>query len=267
MQDQNEITTIACIVETLISSMNALDSDLSCLITQSALAAPLRSTAIFAILVPIRDIITEFYRAVSPIWEGLYSFLWQVRQVLNGKLEHLANARHHIRVARAYCIRACEIVFRLDVLLKESGPRLVTELRGSHFVESLLRFTRRFCLLSSYRLDIMEGIPRRISMLSKGRNNILARFRHLGEVVIRIQKQFEDPQWRALHTYRQDVIDLLLRVFFYTSSLHFNIQVRIVVLSYPNHSKRPAIQPECSGPSDPSRYMWDWYCWWNNDLH
>ncbi|KAK0440506.1 hypothetical protein EV421DRAFT_1815410 [Armillaria borealis] len=264
-KDQTEITTIACIVETLISSMTAFNSDLSYLITQSALAAPLRSTAIFAILIPIQGIILEFYRVIYAIWEGLCSFLWQVRKVLNGNLEHLANAGHHIRAARADCIRACEIVFRLDVLLKESGPRLVTELRGSRFVEALLRFTRRFCLLSSYRLDIMEGIPGRISMLCKGGNDILARFRRLGEVVIRIQKRFKDPRWRALHTYRQDVIDLLLRVLLYTSSLHITIQVRIEVLSYRSNSTRSAIEPECSGPSDPNRYMWDWYWLWNDD--
>ncbi|PBK66515.1 hypothetical protein ARMSODRAFT_960076 [Armillaria solidipes] len=245
--------------------MNAFNSDLSCLITQSALAAPLRSTAIFAILIPIQDIIAEFYRAISAIWEGLCSFLWQVRMVLNGNLEHLANAEHHIRAARADCIRACEIVLRLDVLLKESGPRLITELRGSHFVESLLRFTRRICLLSSYRLDIMEGIPGRISMLSKDGNDILARFGCLGEVVIRIQKRLKNPRWRALHTYRQDVIDLLFRVFLYTSNLHITIQVHIEVLSYRSNFKRSAIEPECSGPSDPNRYMWDWYWLWNDD--
>lgn len=232
-KDQNEITALANAINTLLNDVESFHSNFMCLITQTSLAAIFQRSAIFSILTPIRDIAVEFYRAISAMWKEVYLFLQQGLRILNSKSEsshdiNIANAEHHIRAAQVDYLRACQIIeSRFEDLLWDSEELLVAELRGSCWFEILLHLTKRFCSLSSYRLVIMECIPRRLSMLWDDAREILACCNHLGEVMSRIQIRFRSPEWRAYYTGRGDVINLLGETFHYTSSWHDSVDARV----------------------------------------
>ncbi|PBK63688.1 hypothetical protein ARMSODRAFT_533067 [Armillaria solidipes] len=237
-----------------------------CLITQASLAAVFRRSAISSILTPIRDIAVEFYGVTSAMWKDVYLFLQQGLYILRSKAEsshkNIANAEHHIRAAQVDYLRACQIIeSRFEDLLWDSEELLIEELRGSCGLEILLRLTKRYCSLSSYRLIIMEGIPRRLSMLWDDAREILACCHHLGEVMSRIQIQFRSPEWRAYYTGRADVIELFTKTFLYTSRWRDRAEHHIGCL-YKYNSQELLIDDQYVGPWDPNRFVWDWYwCW------
>ncbi|KAK0440610.1 hypothetical protein EV421DRAFT_1905333 [Armillaria borealis] len=249
--DQNEITVLANALCTLLNDHESFHLNLMCLITQASLAAVFRRSAISSILTPIRDIAVEFYGVTSAMWKEVYLFLQQGLYILRSKAEsshkNIANAEHHIRAAQVDYLRACQIIeSRFEDLLWD---------------KILLRLTKRYCSLSSYRLIVMEGIPRRLSMLWDDAREILACCHHLGEVMSRIQIRFRSPEWRAYYTGRADVIELFTKTFLYTSRWRDRAEHHIGCL-YKYNSQELLIDDQYVGPWDPNGFVWDWYwCW------
>ncbi|KAK0440587.1 hypothetical protein EV421DRAFT_780388 [Armillaria borealis] len=132
-------------------------------------------------------------------YEEVYLFLLEGLSILRSECEHkyIANTEHHIRAAQVDYLRACQIIeSRFEDLLWDSEELLVAELRGSCGFEILLHLTKR---LSSYRLIVMECIPRHLSMLWDDAREFLACCNYLGEVMSRIQIRFRSPEWRSYH--------------------------------------------------------------------
>ncbi|KAK0187286.1 hypothetical protein F5146DRAFT_1064260 [Armillaria mellea] len=249
-KDQNEITVLADAVCTLLNDHESFHSNLVCLITQTSIAAVFRHSTISSILTPIRDVAVEFY---------------EVDLFLRAGTSHdntVANAEHHIRAAQVDYLRACEIIeSRFEDLLWDSEELLIAELRGSCGLEILLRLTRRYCSLSSYRLIVMEGIPRRLSMLWDDAREILVCLNHLGEVMSRIQIRFRSPEWRAYYTGRRDVIKLFADTSQYTSCWRFENHFKYgLFMSYTQAELD--VDHEYVGPWDPTGFVWSWYQFW-----
>ncbi len=117
------------------------------------------------------------------------------------------------------------IIFISDGQTQHSySDLLVAELWGSCGFEILLHLTKWFCSLFLYWLIIMECIPWCLSMLWDNMRKILASLNYLGEVMSRIQFQFQSPEWRAYYTGRGDAINLLGETFHYTSSWHDSVK-------------------------------------------
>ncbi len=196
------------------------------------------------------------------MWKEVYLFLQQGLRILNSKSEsshdiNIANAEHHIRAAQVDYLRACQIIeSRFEDLLWDSEELLVAQLRGSCGFEILLHLTKRFCVLSSYRLIIMECIPRRLSMLWDDAHEILACLNHLGEVMSRIQIRFRSPEWRAYYTGRGDVINLLSETFHYTSSWHDSVDLRTRCLYVHLNPQELPIRRKYVGHNES---VWGWY--------
>ncbi|KAK0200289.1 hypothetical protein DFS33DRAFT_1387496 [Desarmillaria ectypa] len=272
-EDQNEITVLANAVCTLLNDVESFYLNLVCFITQTSLAAPFRRSAICNIVTPIRDIGVEFIKAISAMWEEVYLFLREGLNILHSESEslhkHIANAEHRIRAAQVDYLRACQIIeSRFEDLLWDSEELLVTELRGSCGLEILLRLTRKYCTLSSYRLIVMEGIPRRLSMLWDDAREILACCNHLGEVMSRIQIRFRSPEWRAYYTGREDVIKLFSETYSYTFEWHCRIKLgHIMSLCYYSSQELPIHAEEYVGPWDPTESVWNWYQYWRYNCH
>ncbi|KAK0440589.1 hypothetical protein EV421DRAFT_1961415 [Armillaria borealis] len=265
-EDQNEMTTLVDALNILLNDLESFRSNLMSLITQTSLAAVFRRSATSTILTPIRDTAVEFHGAISAMWKEVYLFLQQGLRILRSECLHtnvanVANAEHHIRAAQVDYLRACQIIeSRFEDLLWDSEELLIAELRGSCGLEFLLHLTKRFCTLSSYRLIVMEGIPRRLSMLWDDAREILACCNHLGEVMSRIQIRFRSPEWRAYYIGREDVIKLLNQTFYYTSLWHNWVQGSFLCL-YKHDSQELCINDEYVGPWDPGHIVRDWY-WW-----
>ncbi|SJL06487.1 uncharacterized protein ARMOST_09826 [Armillaria ostoyae] len=266
-EDQNEITVLANAVCTLLNDHESFHLNLVCLITQTSLAAVFRHSAISSILTPIRDIVVEFYVATSAMWNEVYLFLQQGLYILRSEAEsshkNIANAEHHIRAAQVDYLRACQIIeSRFEDLLWDSEELLIAQLRGSCGLEILLRLTKRYCPLSSYRLIVMEGIPRRLSMLWDARE-ILACCNHLGEVMSRIQIRFRSPEWRAYYTGRRDVINLFANTSYYTLVWRDRVENHITYGLYKfNTQVELNIDNRYVGPWDPTEFVWKWYRFW-----
>ncbi|KAK0234569.1 hypothetical protein EDD85DRAFT_844421 [Armillaria nabsnona] len=128
-------------------------------------------------------------------------------------------------------------------------------------LEILLRLTKRYRSLSSYRLIVMEGIPRRLSMLWDDAREILACSNHLGEVMSRIQIRFRSPEWRAYYTGRADVIELFTKTFLYTSRWRDRAEHHLGCL-YEYNSQELLIDDQYVGPWDPTGFVRAWYWWW-----
>ncbi|KAK0452975.1 uncharacterized protein EV420DRAFT_1766048 [Desarmillaria tabescens] len=253
-QDQNEITVLANALNTLLNDVEAFRLNL---IRFSTLGY-------FQHITPIRDVAVEFSDTISAMWKEVYQFLKQGLQILRSEPSHkdIANAEHHIRAAQVDYLRACQIIeTRFEDLLWDSEELLIAELRGCCGFEILLHLTKRFCTLSSYRLIIMEGLPRRFSMLWDDASEILACMNHLGEVMSRIQIRLRSPEWRAYYTGREDVIKLFSQTVNYTSSRQNLIQSFHWCL-YAYNSQEFHIVDEYVGPWDPNKSVWTWYCWW-----
>ncbi len=240
------------------------------LITQTSLAAVFGRSATSTILTPIRNTAVEFHEAISAIWKEVYLFLRQGLRILRPQSEsshdeNIANAEHHIRAAQMNYLRAWQIIeSHFEDLLWDSEEPLVAELRGSCGFEILLHLTKRFCTLSSYRLIIMEGIPRRLSMIWDDAREILACCNHLGEVMSRIQIRFRSPEWRAYYIGRKDVIKLLTQTYYYTSMWHNWVHGSFLYLykyGVKHDSQELCINVEYVGPWDPGHIVRDWY-WW-----
>ncbi|KAK0469139.1 uncharacterized protein EV420DRAFT_1492686 [Desarmillaria tabescens] len=264
-EDQNEITVLANAVNILLNDVESFHSNLMCLITQTSLAAVFRRSAISSILTPIRDIAVEFYGAISAMWKEVSLFLKQGLKILRSETSHndIANAEHYIRAAQVDYLRACQIIeSQFEDLLWDSEELLIAELRGSCGLEILLRLTKQFFTLSSYRLIVMEGIPRRLSMLWDDGREILDCLNHLGEVMSRIQIRFRSPEWRTYYAGREDIIRLLTETFHYTSKWHHSVEVRIW-RSYEYNSQELLVKKQYVGLWDPNEFVWDWYSWWS----
>ncbi|KAK0452976.1 uncharacterized protein EV420DRAFT_1749774 [Desarmillaria tabescens] len=272
-KDQNEITVLANAICTLLNDVESFHSNLMCLITQTSLAAALRHTAISSILTPIRDTAVEFYRAISAMWTETYLFLNRGLNISESHSESesshkdIASAEHHIRAAQVDYMRACQIIeTRFEDLLWDSEELLIAELRGCCGFEILLHLTKRFCTLSPYRLIIMEGLPRRFSMLWDDACEILACMNHLGEVMSRIQIRFRSPEWRAYYSGREDVIELFSKTLSFTFKWRDRICSSHVSRLYKFNSQELAIIGEYVGPWDPTQSVWNWYhFWWYNN--
>ncbi|KAK0218676.1 hypothetical protein IW262DRAFT_1297829 [Armillaria fumosa] len=268
-EDQNEITVLANAICTLLNDHESFHSNLVCLITQTSLAPVFRHSTISSILTPIRDIAVEFYEATSAMWNEVYLFLQEGSDILRPKSEtsqdkHIANAEHHIRAAQVDYLRACQIIeSRFEDLLWDSEELLIAQLRGWCGLEFLLRLTRRYCSLSSYRLIVTEGILRRLSMLWDDAREILACLNHLGEVMSRIQIRFRSPEWRAYYTGRWDVIHLLTDTFHYALVWRRHVENNIKYDLYKFHSQTELnIDDQYIGPWDPTGFVWNWYLFW-----
>ncbi|KAK0452973.1 uncharacterized protein EV420DRAFT_1749773 [Desarmillaria tabescens] len=264
-KDQNEITVLADALNTLLNDVETFRLNLVCLITQTSVAAVFRRLAISNILIPIRDVAVEFLEAVSAMWKEVYQFLKQGLQILRSEPSHkdIANAEHHIRAAQVDYLRACQIIeTRFEDLLWDSEELLIAELRGCCGFQFLLHLTKRFCTLSSYRLIVMEGLPRRFSMLWDDASEILVCCNYLGEVMSRIQIRLRSPEWRAYYTGRKDIIELFRETSLYAEGSHTLIKIRIGLSECRHKTEELPIKHEYVGLWDPNEFVWDWYtCW------
>ncbi len=203
------------------------------------------------------------------MWNEVYLFLQEGSDILCSKSEsshdkNIANAEHHIRAAQVDYLRACQIIeSRFEDLLWDSEELLIAQLRGSCGLEFLLRLTERYCSLSSYRIIVMEGIPRRLSMLWDDAREILACLNHLGEVMSRIQIRFRSPEWRAYYTGRWDVINLFTDTSQYTSVWSCRVESHITYGLFKfNTQAELNIDDRYVGPWDPTGFVWNWYRFW-----
>ncbi|KAK0502276.1 hypothetical protein EDD18DRAFT_685672 [Armillaria luteobubalina] len=268
-EDQNEITVLANALCTLLNDHESFHLNLMCLTTQASLAAVFRHSAISSILTPIRDVAVEFYKATSAMWKDVDLFLKQGLYILrsgegsDSPHQNIANAEHHIPAAQVDYLRACQIIeSRFEDLLWDSEESLIEELRGCCGFQIFLYLTKRYCSLSSYRLVVMEGIPRRFSMLWDDAREILACCSHLGEVMSRIQIRFRSPEWRKYYAGRADVIKLFNETYLYASRPWNNRAEQHIGCLYEYNSEEPVVDKLYVGPWDPNGSVWDWYgCW------
>ncbi|KAK0452917.1 uncharacterized protein EV420DRAFT_1481912 [Desarmillaria tabescens] len=257
---------IGYVIDTLVEELTgSYYQNLMFLITQTSFAAPMRKKSLSLIHIPIRDVSAEYYSAILAVLEEAYRFIDYGQFLLCSGYNHeslFTEAGDCIRTLQKECNRARQAEFQLEELLEQSETLLISELRGSHGLETLLRYTRRCCILSSYRLEIMERLPRRISRLCRGARNILTRINRLEELVFKIQTQLWDPEWRARHMDQQEVLQPLVDILEWESRQCDGVKYYIGYLYDYTPSKEPPIRPDYRGPWDPNNIIWNHFWWW-----
>ncbi|KAK0452999.1 uncharacterized protein EV420DRAFT_1557951 [Desarmillaria tabescens] len=209
MNMNTSLPTIPHVINILILDLVSFRSNALSLFTQTAYAAPMRRTTILPILVTIRDIFVELLNAVDTAWKESYLFIKQCYRIMGlEQPEEFHQGERHLHALRKSHIQARQIQPFSGRVLDKAEELLISELRGSRSVEHVLRFTKRFFELSSYRVDIMENLPRRMNMIRRDVSEIMDCLYYLEEQMSRIKILLWDPEWRAC-VERQDVMDLL----------------------------------------------------------
>ncbi|SJL14561.1 uncharacterized protein ARMOST_18024 [Armillaria ostoyae] len=210
-EDMNTILrTIPQVINVLILGLVSFHRNALSLFTQTAYGAPMRRATILPILVTVRDAFVEFLNTVSAVWKESYRFIEQCYLIMESeRLEGFQQGEQHLHALRKSHMQAKRIEPLLEGTLDKAEELLASELRGSRSVEHVLGFTKRFFELSSYRVDVMEDLPRRMNIIRRDVREIMDCLYYLEEEMSRIKMLLWDHKLRACIE-QGDIKDLLL---------------------------------------------------------
>lgn len=204
------LLTIPQVINVLILGLVSFHHNILSLFTQTACGAPMRRETILPILVTVRDVSVEFLNAVSAVWKESYHFIEQCYLIMESEQpEGFQRGEQHLCALRTSHMQAKRIEPLLEGTLDKAEELLASELRGSRSVEHVLGFTKRFFELSSYRVDVLEHLPRRMNTIRRDVREIMDCLYYLEEEMSRIKMLLWDHKLRACIEGR-DVKDLLL---------------------------------------------------------
>ncbi|PBK98236.1 hypothetical protein ARMGADRAFT_571911 [Armillaria gallica] len=192
-EDMNTILlTIPQVINVLILGLVSFHHNILSLFTQTAFGAPMRRETILPILVTSYHFIEQCYLIME-----------------SEQPEGFQRGEQHLCALRTSHMQAKRIEPLLEGTLDKAEELLASELRGSRSVEHVLGFTKRFFELSSYRVDVLGDLPRRMNMIRRDVREIMDCLYYLEEEMSRIKMLLWDHKLRACIEGR-DVKDSLL---------------------------------------------------------